>query len=85
MVRLQCPRIMDERERRNREWLEGEAALAATLTDADRVGILRSLLRAVAAIERSKPPEQLEREEQLLRAEREAGLARYRALAERLG
>src|SRR5438105_3272883 len=37
---------MTERERREREWLEGEVKLSASLTDADRIRILRDLLRA---------------------------------------
>ena len=58
--------------RREREWLEAEVAAAASLTDADRVRILRDLRRTAAAIRAGKSADELDREE------------RYRALAERL-
>jgi hypothetical protein len=71
-------------KRREREWLEREAAMARRLTDADRIRILRDLLRTIDAIRRTKSPEPLRREEEVRRALDEPGRARYRALAERL-
>ncbi len=77
---------MTIRERREREWLESEVRLAASLTDRDRIRILRDLLRTVDAIQRSKTPAELRREAEI-RALLEDGpaRARYAALAERLG
>ena len=77
---------MTDRERREREWLEGEVRSAASLTDADRIRILRDLLRTADAIRRSKSPEQLRREEEVRRLlEDGPARERYAALAERLG
>lgn len=74
-----------ERAKREREWLEGEVRLAAGLTDSDRVRILQDLLDTVEAIRRAKSPETIRREEEVLWIlDREPGLRRYRALAERL-
>jgi hypothetical protein len=72
-----------ETYKREREWLEREVAATATLSDADRVRILRQLLETAEAIQRTKSPEQLEREEAVRRALDEEGLARYRALIAR--
>ena len=77
---------MTDRERREREWLESEVRLAAGLTDADRIRILRDLLRTAEAIRRTKPPEQLRREDEVRRIlEDDPARERYEALAERLG
>jgi hypothetical protein len=72
-----------ETYRREREWLEREVAATASLSDADRIRILRQLLEAADAIQRTKSPDQLEREEAVRRALDEEGLARYRALIAR--
>jgi hypothetical protein len=69
---------------REREWLEGDVAQAALLTDADRIRVLRDLLRTTAAIRRTKSPRDLRRDEEIRRAMDEPGRARYRALVERL-
>ena len=77
---------MTDRERHEWEWLEGEVRLAASLTDADRIRILRDLLRTADAIRRTKSPEQLRREEEVRRLlEDLPARERYVALAERLG
>lgn len=76
---------MDGRERRDKEWLEGEVLRAAGLTDDDRIRILRDLLRTAEAIRRTKSAEQLRREEEVRRALDAPGRARYIALSERLG
>jgi hypothetical protein len=55
-------------ERLEKEWLKREVARAASLTDADRIRILRDLLRTVDAIRRTKPPDQLRREGDVRRA-----------------
>lgn len=76
---------MTGREQREREWLEGEVRLAASLSDCDRIRILRDLLRTADAIQRTKTPEQLRREAEVLRIlEDGPARARYAALAERL-
>ena len=73
-------------ERRERAWLEGEVLLAASLSDADRIRILRDLLRTAEAIRRTKSAEELAREEEVRRAlDENPGRERYAALAERLG
>jgi len=69
---------------REREWLESDVARAALLTDADRIRVLRDLLRTAAAIRRTKSPGDLRRDEEVRRAMDEPGRARYRALVERL-
>jgi hypothetical protein len=74
-----------DRDRREREWLEREVALAARLSDADRIRILEDLWQTVEAIRATKSPEQIEREERVRRELDEPGRARYRALAARLG
>jgi hypothetical protein len=76
---------MTERDRREREWLAAEVALAATLSDADRIRILRDLLRTADAIRQSKSAEELEREEEVRhQLEELPGRQRYLALCERL-
>lgn len=71
---------------KEREWLENEVRLAAPLTDADRIRILRDLLRTIDAISRGKSPEELRRDEEVRRRlDEEPGRRRYAALAERLG
>ena len=52
---------------REREWLESEVRLAASLTDADRVHILEDLLRTAEEIRKTKTPEELVREEDVRR------------------
>jgi hypothetical protein len=69
---------------RERQWLEHEVACAASLTDADRVRILRDLLRTADAIQRGKSPEENRRAEEARRLLDEPGRARYRALVARL-
>jgi hypothetical protein len=76
---------MDDGLAREREWLESEVRWAAGLSDADRIAILRDLLRTSAAIQRTKSREQIEREDEVRRLLDELpGRARYAALAERL-
>jgi hypothetical protein len=69
---------------RERQWLEREVAWAASLTDADRVRILRDLLRTAHAIQCAKSPEENQRAEEARRLLDEPGRARYRALVARL-
>ena len=77
---------MTDGERLERDWLEGEVRLAASLSDADRIRILRDLLRTAEAIRRTKSAEELAREEEVRRAlEEDPGRARYATLAEGLG
>lgn len=67
-------------------WLESEVRMAAALSDADRIRILRDLLRTAEAIRRTKSAEDLAREEAARRAlEDDAGRERYAALAARWG
>ena len=67
---------------REKEWLAGHVRPAASLTDRDRIRILRDLLRTAAAIRAAKTPEERAREEEVRRAlERDPGLARYAAPA----
>ena len=68
-----------------RAWLEREVAMAASLTDEERVAILLDLLHTVELIRKNKTPDELAREEELRRELDRPGLERYRALAERLG
>ena len=56
---------MTVRERREHAWLESEVRLAASLSDRDRIRILRDLLRTVDAIQRSKTPAELRREAEI--------------------
>ena len=78
--------VMNERERRGREWLEGEVACAAALTDSDRIRILRDLLRTADAIRRGKSDEDLRREEDVRRVlDEEPARRRYLAFVERHG
>jgi hypothetical protein len=76
---------MSERERREQEGLAREVEFAADLTDADRVGIFRDLLRTADAICKSKSAEELQRDEEVRRSLEEPGRQRYIALCERLG
>ncbi len=70
---------------REREWLEREVRLAASLTDAERVRILQDLFRTVEAIRRTKSPEQLRREEEVRRLMEDVPLRESLvALAERM-
>jgi len=72
---------MTEREINERDSLENEVRLAERLTDADRIRILRDLLRTVDAIRRSKSPEELRREEEVRwRLEGAPARERYAAL-----
>ena len=70
---------------REREWLEAEVAAARSLSDADRVRILRDLWRTLVAIRAGKSKGEIEREEQVRRELDRVGKDRYRALVERLG
>jgi putative ubiquitin-RnfH superfamily antitoxin RatB of RatAB toxin-antitoxin module len=76
---------MIESNRRELEWLENEVRQAASLSDADRIRILRDLLRTADSIRREKSPEELERDEEVRRILNDLpGRERYAALAERL-
>lgn len=70
---------------REREWLEAEVAAARSLSDADRVRILRDLWRTAVAIRAGKSTEELEREDHVRRELDRPGKDRYRALVERVG
>ena len=75
-----------EREDRERVWLEAEVRGAASLSDADRIRILRDLLRTADAIRKTKTPQELRREEEIRRVLEEIpARERYAQLAERLG
>jgi hypothetical protein len=75
---------MTDRDRAERASLEEEVRMATNLTDADRIRIFRDLLRTADAIESTKSPEQLEREEEVRRRlEEEPGRARYLQWVER--
>jgi hypothetical protein len=76
---------MSERERKEREGLAAEVAFAAGLSDADRIRILRDLLRTADAIHKSKSVDELRRDEEVRWLLDEAGRARYLATCERLG
>lgn len=76
---------MTERDARELDWLKREVALAARLTDDDRVGILEDLWRTAQAIRCDKSSEELRREENARRLLEASGKRRYRELAERLG
>jgi hypothetical protein len=77
---------MTDRDRRERAWLEAEVRLAASLTDADRIRILRDLLRTSDAIRRGKTAEELRRDDEVrYRLEIAPARERYLALVERLG
>ncbi len=75
---------MSERERKEREGIAAEVAFAAGLTDADRIRILRDLLRTADAIHNSKSAEEQSRDEEIRRHLEEPGRQRYIALCERL-
>jgi hypothetical protein len=76
---------MNERDRREREGLVAEVALAATLSDAERVAIFRDLLRTAEAIRKSKSAEALRREEEVrYQLEELPARSHYLAFAERL-
>ncbi len=78
--------FVTDRERKERDWLAREVASAAALTDADRIRILRDLLRTVDAIRSTKSPDELLREEEVRRhLEDLPARRRYEALADRLG
>jgi hypothetical protein len=72
------------RLKREREWLEAEVAAARSLSDADRVRILRDLWRTAVAIRAGKTKEELERDDQVRQELDRPGKDRYRALVERL-
>lgn len=76
---------MTERDHRELEWLENEVRHAASLSDADRIKILRDLLRTADAIRSEKSAEEIERDEEVRRILNDLpGRERYAALAERL-
>jgi hypothetical protein len=75
---------MNERDRREWETLAAEVAVAAGLSDAERIAILRDLLRTADAIRKSKSVSQLQREEEVRRLLEELpGRERYIAFCER--
>jgi len=70
---------------RERAWLESEVRLAAGLTDADRIRILRDLLRTADAIRKTKTVQELKRDDEVrMILDTLPGRERYVALAERL-
>jgi hypothetical protein len=73
---------MSPQERREHEGLAAEVEFAADLTDADRIRILRDLLRTADAICKSKSPEELRRDEEVRRSLEEPGRKCYLALCE---
>ena len=77
--------IMSAREHHERDGIAAEVKFASDLTDADRIRILRDLLRTADAIRRSKSAEELRRDEEVRRSLEEPGRQRYIALCERLG
>jgi hypothetical protein len=76
---------MSERERKERQGLAAEVAFAAGLSDADRIRILRDLLRTADAIRKSKSVDELRRDEEVRQLLEAPGRQRYLALSERLG
>jgi hypothetical protein len=75
---------MNERDHRERETLAAEVAVAAGLSDAERIAIFRDLLRTADAIRKSKSPQELQREEETRRLLDELpGRERYLAFCER--
>ena len=74
---------MTSRDIQELEWLKREVALAANLTDKNRIEILDDLWKTIEAIRRSKSPEDIRREEDARRALDAPGRARFRELAER--
>lgn len=76
---------MNERERLEREELAAEVAWTANLSAADRLRMLRYLLRTADAIRKSKSVEQLQRGEEVhQRLEDLPGRERYIAFCESL-
>jgi len=59
--------IVNEGEQREREWLAREVAFSAELSDADRVRILRDLLRTADAIRKAKSQDDLRRDDEVRR------------------
>jgi hypothetical protein len=87
VVAVHCADCMidpPERRRREMEWLREEVALAAGLSDAERIAILEDLWATAEAIRATKSPAQIEREELARQTLDGEGLARYAALAARL-
>jgi len=76
---------MSTRELREQEGLAAEVEFAADLTDADRIRILRDLLRTADAIRKSKSAEELQRDEEVRRSLEEPRPQRYIGRWERLG
>ena len=77
--------MMSERERKERLGIAAEVAFAAGLTDAERIRMLRDLLRTADAIHNSKSAAERRRDEEIRRHFEEPGRRRYLALCERLG
>jgi hypothetical protein len=76
---------MEKQVDREGEWLASEVKLAASLTDGDRIRILRDLLRTADAIRRTKTPDELRRDDEVRRVlEDDPARERYIALAKRL-
>ncbi|MFY9344668.1 MAG: hypothetical protein WAT39_19400 [Planctomycetota bacterium] len=73
-----------ERNRREIERLRQEVALAAKLTDAERVEIMADLWQFAELIRATKSEDQLRREEIARQILDGPGMERYRALAARL-
>jgi len=71
---------MSKGEHRVRERLAEEVAFSAKLSDADRIRILRDLLRTADAIRRTKSADELRRDEEIRRLLDEAP-ARQRHVA----
>ena len=72
-------------------WRDSSVALAvladtsASLSDADRIRILRDLLRTADAIRKTKSAQELRRHEEVRQSLEQPGRRRYIALCERLG
>ncbi len=81
---MDAPPELSERDRREWVWLQKEVEMAAQLSDQERVRVIHRLLALVDAINRTKPVDQLRREDEVRRQLDGEGLARYAALAERL-
>lgn len=75
---------MSERDRRELESIEKDVLQAASLSDGDRIRILRDLLRTAAAIQSRKRPEEIRRESEVRRQlEDLPARARYASLSEK--
>lgn len=75
---------MTERDILELECLKRDAALAARLTDEERIRIVEDLWETAQAIRRSKSPDEIRREESARRELDAPGRERYQELAARL-